>query len=239
MIDKLRTKPIAELEAMEQKFQEKLREFSARGEEKNIAEALRRIDIVKQVIAEKHSAGETVPTGEQADDFDQWATDTSQRYVDPDTYGDGPQFIVPPPDPNEAPVVEELTEPRLAEGMDKIKKYLISSTIKSVYNTVTNKGKRSLHLCISETRSNAKSISPVKRFENNLRNGFKKVFEQLKIDPEIQQEIIFHLVLEFDEEFGDISCHDDTASRIIKNLIAHRFLNEGFLKRPAMKDVLQ
>ncbi|MFC1769586.1 hypothetical protein ACFLZI_00850 [Nitrospirota bacterium] len=239
MIEKLRAKSMAELEGMELKLQEKLKEFRARGDEKNEAEALRRIDMLKQVIGEKTSAGETVPTGEQHEDFDQWATETSLRYVDPSVYGDGPEFIAPPPEPMAAPAEPEpVTEPRLAEGMDNIKKYLVNEILKSVYMTVTQKGKKSLHLAISETRSNATSISPIKRFENNIRNGFKKVFEKLKTEPEVQQEILFHLVLELDEEFRDISANDDGAVRIIKNLIAHRFLDEGFLKRPGIQDIL-
>ncbi len=214
-----------------------------------IADVQTQIDELKAsagVSSESGESGESAESAEsgkvELDSFDDWASESSGRYEDSDSYGDLQSFNSgqspsdEPAPPAPAPKIEtaSFNEPQgsggLSDEMDKVMCFLIESVVVKSYQAVTFKGKKKLTALVKAAIKSG-GPSPVGRLSFNIKRWIDKAFGQLNYSPDDKNQIIFHLVLSLDDKIYAIEHRDVGASRILKSLIAKEHLPGELYKK--------
>ncbi len=204
-------------------------------------------DVQAQIDELKASAGVSSSEGVQEgqvelDTFDNWASDASERYADPDSYGQGQRFNAesepaPAQQQEAAPGLESAPveappamDDGLSEEMRKVMLFLVENVVVKAYNSVTFKGKKKLP-AIVKAAAKGEGPSPLGRLSFNIKRGFEQAFGKINFSEEERNAIIFHLVLGLDENIYAVEHQDTGASRILKSLIAQDHLPSKLYKK--------
>ncbi len=173
----------------------------------------------------------------ELDTFDDWASQSSERYAAPDQVGqDGQNFNAEASQEGPAPKLETapLNEPQgttgLSDEMEKVMDFLIENVVVKTYHAVTFKGKKKLPALVKAAAKSG-GPGPVDRLSFSVKRGFEKAFGQLNYSDEEKNRIIFQLVLSLDDKIYAIEHRDVGASRILKSLIAQNHLPGELYKK--------
>lgn len=177
----------------------------------------------------------------ELDTFDEWASESSERYDDPDAYGQGQSFnsaetepaaVVPPSQPKvETNVANEQADNNgLSDDMQKVMVYLVKSVVTKAYESATFRGKKKLPEIVKAAAKSG-GPSPLGKISFNVKRGFEKAFGQLNYSEAEKHQIIYHLVLELEDNIYDIEHQDIGASRILKSIIAQEHLPGKLYKK--------
>ncbi len=181
------------------------------------------------------------------DTFDDWASQSSERYADPGqdaqdgepqnfNAGITPEAEAPPAEEEPAQKLETtpLSEPQstsgLSDEMAKVMDFLVENVVIKTYHAVTFKGKKKLPGLV-KAAAKSSGPGPVDRLTFSIKRGFDKAFGQLNYSDDDKNQIIFHLVLSLDDKMYAIEHRDVGASRILKSLIAQEHLPGELYKK--------
>ena len=206
-------------------------------------------DIQAQIDELKAEAGGTSSEGGgggpvELDTFDNWASEASGRYADPDAYGDGQSFNAAETEPapeaaaaEAAPGLETTPvqsapegDEGLSEDMQKVMMFLVENVVVKAYNSVTFKGKKKLPAIVNAAQKSG-GPSPLGKLSFNIKRGLEQAFGKINYSDQERHAIIFHLVLGLDENIYAIEHQDAGAARILKSIIAQNHLPSKLYKK--------
>ncbi len=200
-------------------------------------------DVQAQIDEIKAEGGETSSEGGEGgqvdlDTFDNWASEASERYADPDSYGEGQRFNVEnEPAAAEAPGLETSpaaaapqSDEGLSEDMRKVMMFLVENVVVKAYNSVTFKGKKKLPSIVNAAAKGG-GPNPLGRLSFNMKRGFEQAFGKINYSEQDKNAILFHLVLDLDDNIYEVEHQDVGAARILKSLIAQEHLPSNLYKK--------
>ncbi len=108
--------------------------------------------------------------------------------------------------------------------------FLVENVVVKAYNSVTFKGKKKLPSIVKAAKKGG-GPSPLGRLSFNMKRGFEQAFSKINFSEEDRNAIIFHLVLDLDENIYEVEHQDTGAARILKSLIAQEHLPPKLYKK--------